>query len=60
MIALSAAQAWLFTPPAIRNPGDADEQTRRLRHREAVVAAVGAMTDRLLPPGGRPGPAEDA
>ncbi|SDP10085.1 TetR/AcrR family transcriptional regulator [Actinacidiphila guanduensis] len=60
MIALSAAQAWLFTPPAIRNPGGADEQTRRLRHREAVVAAVGAMTDRLLPPGERSGSAGEA
>ncbi|MEU6341625.1 TetR family transcriptional regulator [Streptomyces sp. NPDC046977] len=52
MIALSAAQSWLFTPHGIRNPGGDDEAARRDRHRAAVVAAVAAMTDQLLPPSG--------
>ncbi|MFB7459158.1 TetR/AcrR family transcriptional regulator [Streptomyces sp. NPDC088337] len=47
MIALSAAQAWLATPPAIRNPRQADETTRRRRHRAAVVAATAAMAEQL-------------
>ncbi|MEU3985097.1 TetR family transcriptional regulator [Streptomyces sp. NPDC026672] len=52
MIALSAAQSWLATPPAIRNPGEDAEEARLKRHRAAVIAAVEAMTDRLLPSGG--------
>ncbi|MEU1595982.1 TetR family transcriptional regulator [Streptomyces sp. NPDC005708] len=51
MIALAAAQAWLATPPTIRNPGKDDEAARLKRHRAAVIAAVEAMTDRLLPSG---------
>lgn len=50
MVALSAAQAWVTTPASIRNPGDGEEAARRVRHREAVVAAVRAMTERLLSP----------
>ncbi|MBV2353858.1 TetR family transcriptional regulator [Streptomyces sp. J2-1] len=49
MIALAAAQSWLFTPPAIRNPAGDDEGARLKRHRAAVVAAVEAVTERLLP-----------
>ncbi|MFD3451920.1 TetR/AcrR family transcriptional regulator [Streptomyces sp. NPDC058691] len=49
MIALSAAQSWYFTPRGIRDPAEGDEAARRDRHRAAVVSAVAAMTDRLLP-----------
>jgi AcrR family transcriptional regulator len=49
MITLSAAQAWLATPSAIRNPERDDEKARLQRHRVAVVGAVAAMTDRLPP-----------
>jgi AcrR family transcriptional regulator len=52
MLALSAANAWLATSPAIRNPAGDDEAARRGRHRTAVVTAVAAMTDRLLPTAG--------
>ncbi|MFJ8364239.1 TetR family transcriptional regulator [Streptomyces sp. NPDC093984] len=49
MIALAAAQAWLFTPPAIRNPTGDDEEARLKRHRAAVIASVEALTERLMP-----------
>ncbi|QOV33373.1 TetR family transcriptional regulator [Streptomyces ferrugineus] len=49
MIALAAAQAWLFTPPPIRNPAGADEDARLKRHRAAVIASVEALAGRLLP-----------
>jgi hypothetical protein len=48
MIALAAAQAWLFTPPAIRNPTGDDEEARLKRHRAAVIASVEALTERLM------------
>lgn len=49
MLAISAAQAWNTTAPAIRNPGGDDERTRRAHHRDAVVTAVAALTEALLP-----------
>jgi hypothetical protein len=49
MLALAAAQAWGGTAPAIRNPLDAPETERRARHRAALLAAVAAMVDALLP-----------
>lgn len=53
MLALAAAQAWGGTAPAIRNPLDAPEAERRARHRAALLAAVAAMMDALLPAAGR-------
>ncbi|MBV2353838.1 TetR family transcriptional regulator [Streptomyces sp. J2-1] len=47
MIALAAAQSWLSTPAAIRNPAGADEKTRLAQHRAAVVASVDAVADRI-------------
>ncbi|MEV5176931.1 TetR family transcriptional regulator [Streptomyces flaveolus] len=49
MIALATAQSWLFTPPAIRNPTNGDEEARLKRHRAAVIATVDAMAQRLMP-----------
>ncbi|MQY36784.1 HTH-type transcriptional repressor [Streptomyces sp. RB17] len=49
MIALAAAQSWLFTPPAIRNPTGDDEKSRLKRHRAAVIASVEALAGRLMP-----------
>ncbi|MFE9352885.1 hypothetical protein [Streptomyces olivaceoviridis] len=46
-----AAQAWLFTPPAIRNPTDDHEAARLSRHRAAVATSVEAPAGRLMPPG---------
>ncbi|MBV2357601.1 TetR family transcriptional regulator [Streptomyces sp. J2-1] len=51
MIALAAAQCWFLTPAVIRNPTGRNEEARRAQHREAVVAAVEAMTARIT---GRP------
>ncbi|KUN27809.1 hypothetical protein AQJ11_14440 [Streptomyces corchorusii] len=46
-----SAQAWLFTPPAIRNATDDNEAARLRRHRAAVATSVEAPAGRLMPPG---------
>jgi len=48
ILVLGVVQAWNLTPPAIRDGGEPDDTTRRVRHRQAVVAAVAGVTAALL------------
>ncbi|MEW2290550.1 hypothetical protein [Streptomyces sp. NPDC047841] len=50
MIASAAAQARLFTPPAIRNTAGDDEASRLKRHRVAVVTLIEALAQPPMPP----------